>query len=203
MISTVERTKTMTNIDKQLQFIIEIDKLKNIFRRNYIADGLRNENSAEHSWHLAMMAIVLEPYSNTIDLLKVIKMVIIHDIVEVDAGDTYIHDKDALKNKKQREAQAAKRLFGILPQTQAQELRTLWDEFEDGKSDEAKFANVLDRFHPFLLHVESKGKAWKENKISAQQVYDVMAPVKEFPKLWQYLAQQVELACEKGWLRNG
>ena len=203
MISTVERTKTMTNIDKQLQFIIEIDKLKNIFRRNYIADGLRNENSAEHSWHLAMMAIVLEPHSTTIDLLKVIKMVIIHDIVEVDAGDTYIHDKDALKNKKQREVEAAKRLFGILPQAQAQELHELWDEFEERKTSEAKFANVLDRLHPFLLHVESEGKAWKENKINAQQVYNVMAPVKEFPELWQYLTQQVELACEKGWLQNG
>ncbi|BBM82732.1 HD domain-containing protein [Candidatus Uabimicrobium amorphum] len=192
----------MTDIDKQLQFIIEIDKLKNIFRRNYIADGLRNENSAEHSWHLAMMAVILEPHSKKIDLLKVIKMVIIHDIVEVDAGDTYIHDKDGLKDKKQREIKAAKRLFGILPQHQAQELHELWDEFEEGESNEAKFANVLDRLHPFLLHIESDGKAWKENKISAHQVYDVMAPVREFPELWQYLAKQVESACEKGWLQN-
>ncbi|WP_372369866.1 HD domain-containing protein [Candidatus Uabimicrobium sp. HlEnr_7] len=192
----------MTDIDKQLQFIIEIDKVKNIFRRNYIADGSRNENVAEHSWHLAAMAIILEPHVEKVNILKVIKMVIIHDIVEIDAGDTYIHDKEGLKDKKQREEQAAKRIFSMLPEDQGKELRDLWHEFETGESNNAQFANVLDRLHPFLMHIESKGKAWIENNISVKQVYEVMSSVEKFPRLWEYLTQKISIACEKGWLQN-
>ena len=193
----------MTDINRQLQFIVEIDKLKNIFRRNYIADGSRNENSAEHSWHLAVMATVFEPMAEDINILTVIKMLIIHDIVEIDAGDTYIHDKEGLKDKKQREEKAADRLFNILEVEQAQELRRIWDEFEVGSSREAKFANMIDRLHPFVLHVASEGRAWKENEIHVSQVYEVMTPaVRDFPKVWEYLQQQVALACEKGWLKN-
>ena len=175
----------MNVLEKQLEFIIEIDKLKGVVRRNFIADASRNENAAEHSWHIVMMAIVLEPYAADADILKVIKMLAIHDIVEIDAGDVYIHDKEAMKGKYEREQKAAARIYSIHPQ--GQQLLSLWLEFEECTTKEAKFAHMIDRLHPFLLHVASEGKIWKQNNITEQQVLDVMADLKEFPMMWEYL----------------
>lgn len=188
----------MNTLDKQFQFIIEIDKLKNIIRHNSLADGSRRENSAEHSWHLVMIAIVLEPYSEGADILKIIKMLAIHDIVEVDAGDVYIHDKEAMKGKEEREQKAANRLFMMIPEGEI--LRSLWQEFEDATTKEAKFAKMIDRIHPFLLHVASEGKIWLQDKIKKEQVLEVMKPVKEFPLMWEYLESQLEKASNNNWL---
>ena len=153
-------THSMTiaeRLKNQLTFIWEIDQLKNIFRQTYLLDENRKENDAEHSWHIAMMAVILQEYANEdVDLLRIIKMMLIHDIVEIDAGDTYCYDEAGNESKRQRELEAADRLFNILPQDQAKEFRALWDEFEARETDEAKFARALDRLQP--LHHQLPGE---------------------------------------------
>jgi putative hydrolases of HD superfamily len=159
----------MDRLARQLQFILEIDKLKSIYRRTYLVDGTRSENSAEHSWHLAMLAMVLSEHANEpLDVAKVIKMVLVHDIVEIDAGDTYIYgDQDG---KAEREGMAADRVFGLLPPDQEKEFRGLWEEFESGATAEARFASALDRFIPQLHNYHTEGRSWKEHGISAERV---------------------------------
>ena len=138
---------------KQMDFIIEIDKMKNIYRQTLVLNEDRAENDAEHSWHLAMMVMLLSEYANEpIDVLHTIKMVLIHDIVEIDAGDTYCYDEEGYKDKNERETKAAERIFGILPHDQKNEMYNLWLEFEDRKTPEAKFAAVLDRIQPIMLN---------------------------------------------------
>lgn len=188
---------------KQIEFIIEIDKLKSIIRQSYVTDCSRKENDSEHSWHLAMMAFILAEHANTeIDVLKVIKMVLIHDIVEIDAGDTYAYDTKGHEDKSEREIQAAERLFYILPNDQAAELRYLWDEFEERKTNEAKFAAALDRIQPILLNYLSKGRAWKDNNISTEQVIERNKHTKEGSNaIWEYVKEIVDLSFEKGYLK--
>lgn len=161
----------MTRLEQQIGFLMEVDKLKTIVRQNYLADGSRKEDDAEHSWHLALMCAILSEHSNEeIDLVKTITMVLIHDIVEIDAGDTYAYDPIANVSKEERELVAADRIFNLLPEDQAKELRSLWEEFEDRKTPEAKFAATLDRIQPFLLNAASKGVSWKEHGVSFSQV---------------------------------
>ena len=175
-------------LEKQLEFIIEVDKLKNIVRQTYIADGTRQENDVEHSWHLALMCMLLKEYSNVeIDPLKVMSMVLIHDIIEIDAGDTYAYDEVGNATKREREVKAAERLFRILPEDQAEELRTLWDEFEEGKTNEAKFAITLDKIQPILLNHMSKGRAWRDHKVKREQILKRNELTPEGSKeLWEY-----------------
>mgnify|MGYP003379098120 CR=1 FL=1 len=162
----------MTRLEKQIQFIVEVDKVKNIFRQTYLADGERKENDAEHSWHLALSAILLKEYvSEEIDLLKVITMVLIHDIVEIDAGDTYAYDSVGAKDKREREEKAADRIFNILPTEQGQYFRELWEEFESYETEDAKYAHLLDNFQPMLLNDASKGKSWSEHQVKKEQIY--------------------------------
>jgi len=156
---------------KQMEFILELDKLKKIQRQTYLADASRKENDAEHSWHLAIMAMLLGEHANeTCDVLKVIKMVLIHDVIEIDAGDTYAYDMKEIKTKKDREEKAADRLFHLLPSDQAGEMRKLWDEFEAMETMEAKFANTLDKVQPIMLNDASGGLSWKEHNIKKEQV---------------------------------
>lgn len=157
---------------RQMRFIVEVDKIKNIHRRNLVTGSERQETDAEHSWHLAVMAMLLAEHvpGCQVDILKVIKMVLIHDIVEIDAGDTYCYDEQAGVDKKYREQAAADRLFGLLPADQAQELRALWDEFEQRESTEARLADALDKLQPLLLHYNTSGKSWQENGITSSQV---------------------------------
>src|SRR6185369_16498977 len=137
--------------ERQIRFVLEIDKLKTIIRRTYLLNTDRAENTAEHSWHLAVMAILLAEHANEpVNVAKVVKMVLVHDIVEIDAGDTYFYDSNAALDKPEREMAAADRIFALLPEDQAKELRDLWDEFEDGRTPEARFALALDRFIPQL-----------------------------------------------------
>lgn len=161
-----------TRMDKQYDFLREIDKEKSIFRQTYLADGSRKENDAEHSWHLAMMTMLMCEHANEpVDRLHVMEMVLIHDLIEIDAGDTYAYDTAGNKTKRERELKAADRLFNILPKDQADRLRGLWDEFEENITPEARFANSLDKMQPLMLNDASGGKSWTEHDVHNSQVY--------------------------------
>jgi putative hydrolase of HD superfamily len=190
-------------LERQLAFIIEIDRLKGVLRRTLITDRSRFENSAEHSWHLALMAILLaDRASSPVDVARVVEMVLVHDIVEVDAGDTFAYDDAAHADKAERERAAADRLFGLLPPEQEDRLRALWDEFEDAETPEACFANALDRLQPLLLNVHSRGGAWRTHGITSTQVLERMRPVETgMPRVWSYVVQAIDGACEAGDLK--
>lgn len=181
-------------LKQQMKFIAEIDKLKNVERRNSLIDGSRRENTAEHSWHIAMLAVVLAEYSNEpVDVLHVVKMLLIHDIVEIDAGDTFCYDDVAGMDKEEREQAAADRLFGLLPEEQGREFRALWDEFEARETAEAKFANALDRVQPVLLNASSGGGTWKEYNVSKEQVFQRNLPIQDgSTTLWEVAKKLIE-----------
>lgn len=181
-------------LEKQLAFVMELDKLKYIKRQTYVADGSRRENDAEHSWHLALMAVLLSEYAREeVDVLRVLKMVLIHDAVEIDAGDTYAYDEKGNASKRQREEDAADRIFNILPKDQAKEVRDLWEEFEAGDTKEAKFANTLDRIQPIMLNDITDGRAWREHGIEASQVLNRNAKTKLGSEiLWDYVSTLIE-----------
>lgn len=170
----------MTNerLARQLQFILEIDKLKEVLRRSLLLDSHRRENSAEHSWHLAVMALVLAEHANEpIDPLHTLKLVLVHDIVEIDAGDTYAYDPDGHAGKDERERLAARRIFGLLPPDQAKELSRLWEEYEGQQTPESRFALALDRLMPLLHNYHTGGITWRENRVTSEQVLERMEPV--------------------------
>lgn len=179
----------MERLKKQMEFIQEVDKLKNIGRQSYLTDGKRKENDAEHSWHLALMAVLLSEYApKEVDVLRVISMVLIHDLVEIDAGDTYAYDTKGNKTKRAREEKAADRIFNILPQDQAKLIRELWEEYEANETPEANFANALDRTQPIMLNHASGGKAWAEHGVALHQIMERNANIpKGAPKLWDYV----------------
>jgi putative hydrolase of HD superfamily len=189
---------------KQIEFIKEIDKLKYIQRRTKLFNSDRNENDAEHSWHLAVMAIILSQHANKeIDILKVVKMVLIHDLVEIDAGDTFIYDTAKNHTNTEEELLAAKRIFGILPEKQAQELIAIWEEFEAGKSDEAKFARSMDRLEPLLQNASNGGGTWKEFGVHYDKVYEKKKVIKEgSAPLWNYAEKLLNDSVEKGILER-
>lgn len=163
----------MTDFEKQISFIMELDKIKKITRQTYLSDGSRKENDAEHSWHLALMTFVLAEYANEpIDVLRTMKMVLLHDVIEIDAGDTYAYDTEGNKTKRERELKAADRIFGLLPKEQGEEFRSLWDEFEEMETPEAKFANMLDKVQPLLLNDAAGGKSWQEHGVKQSQVLE-------------------------------
>lgn len=159
-------------IDKQLAFSLEIDKVKNIFRQTHLSDNGRNENDAEHSWHMAVMAYLLKEYANEeIDIAKVMLMCLIHDIVEIDAGDTYAYDKESLKTQKGREDAAKERIFSMLPEEQAREFIEIFDEFEAYETSESKFAHAMDNIQPLILNDSNNGGDWREHNVSVAQIY--------------------------------
>ena len=159
-------------ITKQLAFALEIDKEKNVFRQTHLSGHGRNENDAEHAWHMAIMAYLLREYSNEeIDIAKVMLMCLIHDIVEIDAGDTYAYDPEAKKTQKAREDAAKERIFSLLPEDQKEELTALFDEFEESRSAEARFARAMDNLQPLILNNSNGGSDWREHGVTAQSVY--------------------------------
>ena len=159
-------------LEKQLAFSLEIDKEKNIFRQTHLSGNGRNENDAEHAWHMAIMSYLLREYSNEeIDIAKVMLMCLIHDIVEIDAGDTYAYDTEKLATQKDREMKAKERIFSLLPEDQNTELTALFDEFEEGKTPESKFAHAMDNLQPLLLNDSNDGGDWRAHGVSAEQVY--------------------------------
>ena len=158
--------------EKQLAFIREIDKEKMIGRQSYLTDGKTLENDAEHAWHMAIMTVLLKEYANEeIDVLKTVTMLLIHDLVEVYAGDTYAYDEEGKKTQAEREAKAADRIYSILPEDQGEYLKSLWVEFEEQKTPEAKFARTMDCFQPLILNDATNGKAWKEHEVRRSWVY--------------------------------
>ncbi|MGE4283572.1 MAG: HD domain-containing protein [Clostridia bacterium] len=191
-------------LKKQIDFIIEIDKIKHIFRQTVLMDGSRNENDAEHSWHLAVMAILLSEYAaeKNINILRVVKMVLIHDLVEIDAGDTFCYDVKGNEDKACREQKAAERIFNILPEDQAKEVWELWEEFEDRITIEARFAAALDRFQPMLHNYNTNGHTWVKYNISREQVTTRNQPIEEgAPELWEYAKKMIEDSVDRGMIR--
>ena len=191
-------------LEKQIAFIKEIDKVKYILRQSTLFNSDRRENDAEHSWHLAVMAIVLAEYSDKpIDLLKVLKMVLIHDIVEIDAGDTFIYSTTKDHDNTEEVLAAAKRIFGILPAEQAEELIEIWKEFEAAETDEAKFAKSLDSFEPLLQSATNNGGTWVEHDVPYHKVYDVNKAIKNgSTTLWNYAENLLNESVEKGFLKK-
>jgi putative hydrolase of HD superfamily len=190
-------------LDRQIAFVFEIDKLKGVLRRTILTDGSRQENAAEHSWHLAVMALLLSEYAvgKDIDLFRVIKMLLIHDIVEIDAGDTYCYDDAEVAKQAAREKKASERIYSILPPDQSEEFRGLWEEFEAGKTNEAQFANVLDCFQPILQNYSTNGKIWKKHNIRRNQVLARNDHVQDSaPVIWKRIVRFIDDAAEKGML---
>lgn len=195
----------MERLKQQIDFLIEIDKLKHVFRQTVLIDGSRQENDAEHSWHLAMLALVLHEYANDpdLDLHKIIKMVLIHDLVEIDAGDTFIYDEKGHLDKAEREQAAADRIFAILPADQAAELRALWDEFEQRETAESRFAAVIDRLQPLIHNYVTEGTSWKKNNVTADKVIARNRFIRDVSEpLGIYVEKLIADAVEKGYLRS-
>jgi putative hydrolases of HD superfamily len=191
-------------LNQQIQFILEIDQLKLVLRQTLLTDGSRRENSAEHSWHLAIMAIALAEYApNPINLLRVMQMALIHDLVEIDAGDTFCYDTQGNQSKAEREQQAADRLFGLLPSGQRAFFREVWDEFEAGDTDDARFAKALDCLQPFLHNMQTQGGTWRLHNIHHSQVRQRMQAVKRgTPDLWNTVEGMIKQAIAAGYLKS-
>ena len=188
--------------DQQIRFILEIDKLKSIIRQSYLLAGTRQENSAEHSWHVALMAMLLVEYAEqSVDLLRILKMLLIHDIIEIDAGDTYCYDEAGILNQSSRENTAAERLFGLLPEDQKVELRELWGEFEAQSTPEAKFAATIDRLMPLFHNYHTEGRSWREHGIKKHQVSVRNEAMKDGSlPLWEYAMSLIDDAVDKHYL---
>lgn len=178
----------MERMEQQFAFLREVDREKQITRQTYLADGSRKEGDAEHAWHLALMTLLLSEYANSeIDVLKTVSMVLIHDLVEIDAGDTYAYDEAAKATQAQREQLAADRIFGLLPEDQGRKMRALWEEFEARETPEAKFARSMDNLQPLMLNHSSGGKAWAEHGVHLGQILTRNQPTPEGARaLWDY-----------------
>ena len=189
-------------LSAQIAFILEIDKLKTILRQTLVTEGLRRENDAEHSWHIATMAFILAEYADTpIDTGRVAKMLLIHDVVEIDAGDTFIHDEAGHADKDAREQAAADRLYGILPPDQAAELHALWQEFEARETDDARFAHSLDRLQPLLHNFATEGRAWASHKVTADKVEKLLPRIEGGSRrLADYARALIAEAVARGYL---
>ena len=191
------------NLQKQLSFIVEVDKVKNIMRRTLLIDGSRRENDAEHSWHLAIMAMLLTEYAEdkNFTLDKVLKMVIVHDLVEVYAGDTFAFDVQGNIEKEEKEKLAADKLFSQLPENQGKQLRKLWEEFDEMKTPDARYAAALDRLQPFIHNLCTEGHTWVLAKVTKEQVYKRSGLSMEvLPALKPWMEEQINFAIKKGWI---
>jgi Predicted hydrolases of HD superfamily len=192
-------------LERQIAFCREIDKEKQVGRQTYLADGSRKENDAEHAWHMAVMTLLLSEYANDeIDVLRTVSMLLVHDLVEIDAGDTFAYDEEAKKSQRERELKGAERLFGMLPEDQRDRIRALWDEFEAGQTAEARFARTMDNFQPMLLNAASDGKAWSERGVRLEQVEHRNAKTaKGSAELWTYALENfIKPNVEKGRLKK-
>lgn len=190
-------------LEKQINFILELDKMKNLYRQTYVLHEDRKENDAEHSWHIAIMAILLSEYANSeIDVTKVIKMLLLHDIIEIDAGDTYCYDAVGNSTKAEREEKAAQKIFGLLPEDQYRDFYGLWREFEDSTTKEARFAAVLDRLQPLMLNYTKGGISWQEHSIYKEQVLKRNENYfSESDELAKLIRSVIDDAEKKGWLK--
>ena len=190
----------MNRLEKQLQFILEIDKVKKIIRQTPLSDASRKENDAEHSWHIALMAYLLQEYvEEPVEVSKVMLMVLIHDLVEIDAGDTYAYDEEGAKTKDERERKAADHIFGILPEDQGMYLKALWEEFEAYETAEAKYAHLLDNFQPLLLNDAAGGISWTEHQVKKSQIYKRNEKVEETSAtIWKCMQDKIDKHIQAG-----
>jgi putative hydrolase of HD superfamily len=185
---------------KQVDFILEIDRLKNVIRRTALTDQSRRENSAEHSWHLAVMALLLHEYADgEVDIQKVVRLLLVHDLVEIDAGDTFCYDEAGNVGRADRERAAAERLFSILPDEQGEQFRALWEEFESRNTSEARFAAALDRMQPLLSNLATQGYSWQKYGVAYPQVLERTRSIAEgSERLWEYMRARLDEAVEEG-----
>lgn len=191
-------------LKKQINFMLELDKMKNIYRQTYVLHEDRKENDAEHSWHLAILAFLLSEYASVpIDVTRVMKMVLVHDVVEIDAGDTYCYDEDENKTKAEREEKSAQRVFGLLPDDQKEEFYSLWREFEDNQTNDSKFAAVLDKIQPVILNYTKNGTSWKEHGVYKEQVEKrCLSSADASDKLAELIQSIIDDAASKGFLKT-
>lgn len=201
----MEEKQEKSRIDRQFDFIREIDKEKFITRQTFLSDAKRRENDAEHAWHMAIMTLLLSEYANEeIDVLRVISMLLIHDLVEIDAGDTYAYDEEGKQTQRVREVKAADRIYGILPEDQGEKLRELWEEFEEAQTPEAKFAHVMDNVQPAMLNDYTEGKDWIAKGVRLSQILERNAHTAEgSQKLWDYAYTNfIELNVKTGKIKD-
>jgi len=192
-----------SRLDQQLRFVVETDELKCVFRQTLLPSGRRLENSAEHSWHLAFMAVLLAEHAKEagVDMFRVVKIALVHDLVEIDAGDTYIYDEVSQRDRVARERAAADRIFALLPPDQCAELRALWEEYEAGETAEARFAGALDRLQPLLLNFHTQGAQWRKHGITVDQVLARNRVIERgAPALWAYAERLIHEAVAQGYL---
>ncbi|MDD4715301.1 MAG: HD domain-containing protein [Oscillospiraceae bacterium] len=192
-------------LSRQLAFLVEVDHMKNVLRRTLLADGSRRENDAEHSWHFALMAMILCEYADQdkVDLNRVIQMALVHDLVEVYAGDTFAYDEEGYESKQEREELAADRLFAILPEDQESAIRTLWEEFDREETPDAQYAAAMDRMQPFLNNYMTQGHTWKTGNVTKEKVLRRMRRVRQgAPELWPFVEFVIEDSVKKGYLKE-
>lgn len=192
-------------LEKQLDFLIEIDKMKSVLRQTLLIDKSKRENDAEHSWHFALMTMILYEYADhtKVDLTRVIKMALIHDLVEIYAGDTFAYDEKGNESRQDREADAAEQLFSLLPQDQQHEIQALWNEFEKMETADAQYAAAMDRLQPFINNYMTEGYTWKLGDVTSNQVYKRMDMVRiAAPNLWPFVVDTINKSIEKGYLKK-
>ena len=191
-------------LDQQLKFVAEIDKMTQVFRRTMLIDGSRRENDAEHSWHIAVMALLFTEYvKQKPNVGRAVKMLVVHDLIEIYAGDTFAFDVEGNKTKEQNEAAAADKLFAQLPPEQGAEIRALWEEFDDMKTPDSIYANCMDRVQPFLHNTLTTGTTWVEGGVAKSQVEKRLAVVKEnMPELWKWVQINIAEAIKNGWIKD-
>ncbi len=201
-MSSVVPAQEVIPFSQLITFVMELDKLKSVYRKTRLLNNERQENSAEHSWHFAMTAMVFAPYVEDADMLRILKMALLHDVVEIDAGDVLVFDLAAREAIAEKEVAAAKRIFGLLPQPQADEFLALWNEYDAAETREARIANMIDRVMPVLMNLHNNGQSWVENNISLEQVIDRTKFIADVhPAFWTWLRAELDTAKQKGWLR--
>ena len=192
------------DVNKILKFTAEIDKMTSVFRRTMLVDKSRRENDAEHSWHIAVMAILFEKFAPTgTDISRAVKMCVVHDLIEIYAGDTFAYDVKANESKAERESMAADKLFGMLPESIGKEIRLLWEEFDRMETPDAKYAACMDRIQPYLHNTLTDGHTWVEGKVSKTQVLERSGVIEEtLPEVWDWVLKNVENGVKKGWIAD-
>ena len=192
-------------LEQQMRFLVEVDKMKSVYRRTILIDKTRRESDAEHSWHFALMAMLLEEYADPekVDCARVIRMALVHDLIEIYAGDTFAYDVQGNQDKRQRETEAADKLFALLPEDQAAEIRALWEEFDAMETPDAQYAAAIDRLQPFLNNYLTQGHTWGLGGVKSAQVYERMDPIRvALPEVWPFVDKMIQESIEKGYLEK-
>ena len=195
----------VNRLEQQMRFLVEVDKMKSVYRRTILIDKTRRESDAEHSWHFALMAMLLAEYVDPekVDCARVIRMALVHDLIEMYAGDTFAYDVQGNQDKRQRETEAADKLFALLPEDQAAEIRALWEEFDAMETPDAQYAAAIDRLQPFLNNYLTQGHTWGLGGVKSAQVYERMDPIRvALPEVWPFVDKMIQESIEKGYLEK-